>query len=208
MTAIEKNINRDIISRGISNMDVIEAMYSIPREKFILQTPPNRAYDDSSLPIGHGQTISQPYIVALMTEEVSPNRDDRVLEIGTGSGYQTAVLAKITKHVYTIERILNLHLMAKKTLSDLGFSNISLYHGDGYSGLKEEAPFDIIMLTSAPDKVPKSLFPQLNEGGRLIAPVGTDIQKLVLYKKSGRRITAKQICFVRFVPMIEGVINN
>ncbi len=201
-------IQYDILGRGISNPLVIGAMYEVPREKFIENSQKKHAFDDNPLPIGHGQTISQPYIVALMTELCSPDPEDIALEIGTGSGYQTAVLALLTKHVYSVERIFELHQDAEKKLSSMNIKNVTLYHRDGYDGVPEAAPFDIIMITSAPVEVPESLFSQLKNGGRLVAPIGSLVQELILYKKENGKISSETICHVQFVPMIKGIINN
>lgn len=194
------------IGRDITNRQVLEAMREVPRHEFV--PPANRedAYGDHPLPIGYGQTISQPYIVALMTQVLDPQPADRVLEIGTGSGYQAAVLSRLVRHVYTIEIIAPLARRAEADLRRLSFTNVTVRAGDGYQGWPEEAPFDAIIVTCAPTAVPPALVEQLKDGGRLIIPVG-DIetgQELILLRKRGSRIERQHVLPVRFVPMTGG----
>jgi len=194
-------VKNQITRRGVRDPKVLTAMNKVPREKFVPFGVKNSAYEDNPLPIGYEQTISQPYIVAYMTEALRLKKSDRVLEIGTGSGYQAAILGEIVKEVYTIEIVPPLGKRAKKLLKGLGYKNIHVKIGDGYHGWKEHAPFDAIILTAAPPKVPRPLIEQLSEGGRLIAPVGRFFQELVLItKRKGKTITNSLIP-VRFVPM-------
>jgi len=162
------------------------------------------AYDDHPLPIGHGQTISQPYIVALMTELCDLDGSEKVLEIGTGSGYQAAILSLLAKSVYSIEIVEPLGKNARRTLAELGFRNVEVRIGDGYAGWPEEAPFDVIILTAAPPKIPAALLGQLADGGILVAPEGKYAQELVIITKLGGRLTRRTVTYVRFVPMIHG----
>ncbi len=197
-------IEKDIKGRGISDKRVIKAMSKIPRHLFVPPRYRNRAYGDHPLPIGEGQTISQPYIVALMTEALKLKPTDRVLEIGTGSGYQAAVLAEIVKEVYTIEIRENLAKRAESLLRKLGYNNIKVKHADGYFGWEEYAPFDAIIITAAANHVPPPLIEQLKEGGRLIIPLGSTLyfQTLTVITKKDGQLRAEQICPVSFVPMI------
>jgi protein-L-isoaspartate(D-aspartate) O-methyltransferase len=178
-------------------------MQAVPRHNFVPQELLSAAYADRPLPIGEGQTISQPYVVALMTEIIQLAKNHRVLEIGTGSGYQAAVLAKITSAVYSIEIKEKLYHRASKTLKSLGFNNVKTRHGDGYFGWPQAAPFDAIMITAAIDHVPPPLIKQLKEGGRLALPLGNPFsyQNLVLVTKQGNDLIVKQITGVLFVPM-------
>jgi protein-L-isoaspartate(D-aspartate) O-methyltransferase len=193
-----------IAGRGISNEAVLAAMRKVPRHEFVPAPERAHAYRDSPLPIGEGQTISQPYIVALMTELVRPDASDRVLEIGTGSGYQAAVLAELVNHVYTVEIEPSLAQNAAAVLRRLGYSNVTVKTGDGYLGWKEHAPFDIIVVTAAPDHIPQPLIEQLKPGGIMVAPIGPvfAIQELrVLEKDEAGKITSRVITPVRFVPL-------
>lgn len=195
---------RDTIkSRGISNPLVLKAMRDVPRHYFVPGNIVSKAYRDTALPIGEGQTISQPYVVALMTASLKLDRRQRVLEIGTGSGYQSAVLARIVKEVYTIEIKEKLHQSATRLLNNLGLDNIKTRHGDGYFGWQEAAPFDAIMITAAVNHVPPPLLKQLKDGGLLILPLGNPFsyQNLTLVIKNGEDYTTKQITGVLFVPM-------
>ncbi|MGD2270176.1 MAG: protein-L-isoaspartate(D-aspartate) O-methyltransferase [Desulfobacterales bacterium] len=189
--------------RGIANPDVLAAMSKTYRHLFVPEGIQSRAYSDRPLPIGEGQTISQPYIVALMTESLNITRDSRVLEIGTGSGYQAAVLAKIVKQVYTIEIKEKLFKKASQLLQTLGYDNIETLLGDGYFGWEEKAPFDGIMITAAVDHIPPPLLKQLKNGGRLILPLGNPFayQNLVLVTKQDGDYTVEQITGVLFVPL-------
>ncbi|MDF1785446.1 MAG: protein-L-isoaspartate(D-aspartate) O-methyltransferase [Verrucomicrobiales bacterium] len=187
----------------ITSEEVLKAMKLVPRHSFVPESQRSKAYEDRPLPIGHGQTISQPYIVALMTEKLDPNEDDRVLEIGTGSGYQAAVLANLVKDVYTIEIVEPLGKRAAETLEKLNYENVHVCIGDGYKGWPEQAPFDAIIVTCAPEHVPQPLVDQLKEGGRMMIPVGKHLQMQDLYllEKSDGKLTRKSVLQVRFVPM-------
>ena len=196
-------IASQIRRRGISDPKTIAAMSEVPRHLFVPKSLSRQAYTDRPLPIGEGQTISQPYIVALMTESLNLSGNERVLEIGTGSGYQAAILAKITHEVFTIEIKEKIHNNAKKVLQSLGFTQVTTRHGDGYFGWQEAAPFDCIMITAAVDHIPPPLIKQLKNGGRLILPLGNPFhfQNLTLVTKQGEDYTVKQITGVLFVPM-------
>lgn len=195
-------VENQIKARGIKNKLVLNAMLKVPRHKFVPAHLRLSAYTDSPLPIGQGQTISQPYIVALMTELVELDKTKKVLEIGTGSGYQAAVLAELAKEVYTVEILKPLAKTAEKQLEDLGYKNIKVSCGDGFFGWKEHAPFDAIIVTCAPGKIPQPLIEQLAEGGRMIIPVGEHYQELELITKEKGRIKTANIIPVRFVPML------
>jgi protein-L-isoaspartate(D-aspartate) O-methyltransferase len=197
-------VRQQLEARDIRDRHVLAAMRKVPRHLFVPESERSRAYRDTPLPIGHGQTISQPYIVALMTERVQPKRTDRVLEIGTGSGYQAAVLAELVEHVYSIELEPGLAERASEVLAKLGYKNISVRQGDGYLGWPEEAPFDIVIVTAAPDHVPQPLIDQLKPGGRLILPVGRchGVQELKLLKKDrDGKLQTEEITKVQFVPL-------
>jgi protein-L-isoaspartate(D-aspartate) O-methyltransferase len=201
--AREKMVKFDIEGRGISDPQVLSAMRSVMRHGFVPKRIINSAYADTALPIGEGQTISQPYIVALMTASLGLNRTQRVLEIGTGSGYQTAILAEIVKEVYTMEIKQKLHINSTKLLKSLGYSNIFTRHGDGYFGWQVAAPFDAIMITAAVNHIPPPLLKQLKDGGRLILPLGNPFsyQNLTLVTGDGDEYRTRQITGVLFVPM-------
>jgi len=188
--------------RGIRGERVLEAMEKVERHRFVPNDLKPNAYDDEPLPIGSGQTISQPYIVAYMTEVLELKGEERVLEIGTGSGYQAAVLAELVKEVFTVEVYEELSGRARRKLSELGYSNIRYKTGDGTLGWKENAPYDAIMVTAAPDKTPDPLKEQLEDGGRMIIPVGQAFQYLFLFERSGQKIKKKKLLPVRFVPLI------
>jgi protein-L-isoaspartate(D-aspartate) O-methyltransferase len=189
--------------RDIRNPRVLKAMGDVPRHEFVPAEQREFAYEDRPLPIGHKQTISQPYIVAFMTEKLDPQPGDRVLEIGTGSGYQAAVLAKLVKEVYTIEIVKPLAARAAETLKRLGYTNVRTVAGDGYKGWREFAPFDAVIVTCAPEQIPQPLVEQLREGGKLIIPVGAQGEAQVLYRlrKEGGEIRQEAVLPVRFVPM-------
>lgn len=187
---------------GITDPAVLGAMQKVERHLFVEPAVKQYAYEDTPLPIGHDQTISQPYIVAYMTEAVGLKAGDRVLEIGTGSGYQAAILSEIVKEVYTVEIIQELAEDAEKRLKALGYLNVNVRHGDGYKGWPEKAPFDAILVTAAPDQAPKKLLEQLTIGGRMVAPIGSFFQDLYLYTKTERGIEKKKLLPVRFVPMV------
>jgi len=178
-------------------------MRKVPRHEFVPEDEQHEAYDDRPLPIGHGQTISQPYIVAFMTEALGLKGTEKVLEVGTGSGYQAAVLSGLAKEVFTVEIVEPLGQQAEKVLKKLGYKNVSVRVGDGYRGWREEAPFDAIIVTCAPDAVPEPLVHQLAEGGRMVIPVGPEgkAQQLVLLKKRHGKMHQQEILPVRFVPM-------
>jgi protein-L-isoaspartate(D-aspartate) O-methyltransferase len=190
------------LGRGITNARVLTAMGKVPRHEFVPEQLRSQAYRDRPLPIGHGQTISQPFIVAFMTEQLEPRPTDRVLEIGTGSGYQAAVLAELAAQVYTIEIIEDLAKQAATNLQHLGYTNVHVRAGDGYQGWPEAAPFDAIIVTCAPEQVPQPLIDQLKDGGRMIIPVGPLWnQELVLLRKHGGKLEQHAVLPVRFVPM-------
>jgi protein-L-isoaspartate(D-aspartate) O-methyltransferase len=198
-------VDNDIKSRGIKDKTVIEAMGRVPRHLFVDKSLSARAYEDYPLPIGEGQTISQPYVVALMTEALRLKPADRVLEIGTGSGYQAAVLSVIVKQVYSIEIRKSLADMAAKRLRDLGYTNVKVKYGDGYPGWEEFAPFDAIIITAAANHIPPPLIKQLKIGGRLIIPLGSTVyyQTLTLVTKREKgKLDVEQMGSVAFVPMI------
>ncbi len=201
--ARKRMVASQISSRGIVDVNVLNAMAAVPRHHFVPKSLAAKAYADHPLPIGQGQTISQPYIVALMTESLKLNGKERVLEIGTGSGYQAAVLAKVTQEVYTVEIKEKLYNKANRTLHSLQLENIKTRHGDGYFGWMEAAPFDCIMITAAIDHIPPPLLKQLKNGGRLILPLGNPFsyQNLSLVTKRGDDFTVRQITGVLFVPM-------
>lgn len=196
-------MDHDIKGRGIKDKKVLEAMGKIPRHIFVDDYLKDRAYADHPLPIGEGQTISQPYVVALMTEALKLKHTDRVLEIGTGSGYQAAVLAEIVKEVHTIEIRKSLAEKADKRLKDLGYKNIKVKYADGYFGWEEFAPFDAIILTASANHIPPPLIMQLKEGGRLIIPLGSTVyyQTLTLATKKKNELYLEQMGSVAFVPM-------
>ena len=199
---VEDQIKR----RGVKDVGVLKAVQKVEREKFVPEKYRDLAYSDNPLPIGHQQTISQPYIVAYMTEHLQVSKSHNVLEIGTGSGYQAAILAELAQHVFTIEIIPKLAESAEKVLMELAYENITLRTGDGYKGWPEEAPFDRIMVTAAPNEIPEKLVEQLAPNGRMILPVGGSIfaQYLWLVQKDKEGIVTKEkILAVRFVPMVK-----
>ena len=201
--ARELMVATGIVDLGVSDESVLMAMRRVPRHEFVPPQFLDQAYDNHPLPIGFGQTISQPYIVALMTAAVALEPDDVVLEVGTGSGYQAAVLAELTAEVYSIEIVAPLVERASKTLAALGYENIQIRHADGYFGWEEMAPFDAIVVTAAPDHVPQTLVQQLKIGGRMVIPVGPigGVQTLWLLTKSGENeISSENLGLVRFVP--------
>ncbi len=197
-------VDTQIRARGVKDERVLAAMEAVPRHEFVPPQQRPHAYEDRPLPIGEGQTISQPYIVALMTELLDVKEGGRVLEIGTGSGYQAAVLAELTPHVYTIEIIPTLAERAEETLRRLGYDSVEVKAGDGYLGWPEHAPFDGIIVTCAPQEVPQPLKDQLKEGGRMVIPVGPQWthQTLYLLTKKGESLQQKDVIPVRFVPMV------
>ena len=209
-SAREAMVKDQLAARGIRDPRVLEAMTEVPRHEFVPQTVRSLAYADGPLPIGQGQTISQPFIVAFMTEVLALNKDDIVLEVGTGSGYQAAILGKIAKEVYSIEIVPALAESAQKLLEKLRFENVHVRQGDGYLGWPEKAPFDAIIVTCAPDHVPEPLVNQLKEGGRLVIPIGEQggVQQLVLLRKKEGKILQENKLDVRFVPMTGKATNG
>ena len=197
-------VAHQIRARGVKDGRVLAVMASVPREEFVPPDQRQYAYEDRALPIGEGQTISQPYIVALMTELLELKEGDKVLEIGTGSGHQAAVLAELTPHVYTIEILPTLASRAQQTLTRLGYDTVKVKTGDGYLGWPEHAPFDAIIVTCAPEKVPEPLKEQLKEGGRMVIPVGPQATGQILYvlHKRGGKLERRADTAVRFVPMV------
>lgn len=195
-------VARQLAGRGIKNERVLDAIRRVPRHQFVPKRLQDRAYNDSPLPIGNGQTISQPYIVGLMTELVDLQADDRVLDVGTGSGYQAAVLAELVQHVDSIEIVESLAKDADARLKALGYNNIRVRHGDGYAGLPNDAPFDAIVVAAAPDHVPPALIDQLAPGGKMVIPVGDRVQSLILIEKhSDGEVVRRNVAPVMFVPM-------
>jgi len=198
----EKMVEQQIEARGVGDPATLAAMRAVPRHEFLPLRLREEAYGDYPLPIGYGQTISQPYIVAFMTEAIRPKPGEKILEVGAGSGYQAAVLAQMGAEVYSIEIVEPLAEMARQTLERLGYKNAHVGHGDGYRGWPEHAPFDAIIVTCAPDKIPPDLVAQLRDGGRMIIPVGGGMeQKLVLLRKHGDKVEKQSVLPVRFVPM-------
>jgi protein-L-isoaspartate(D-aspartate) O-methyltransferase len=198
-------VSRQIEARGVRDPRVLAAMRSVPRHLFVPEPFRGDAYEDFPLPIGEGQTISQPYIVALMTELASPEPSDRALEVGTGSGYQAAVLATLVREVYSVELLEALGVEAATRIRNLGYDNITLRVGDGYAGWPEKAPFDLILITAAPERVPPALLDQLASGGRMVVPVGLagGVQSLQLIRKnSDGAVEIKDVLPVRFVPLV------
>ncbi len=196
---VEDQIER----RGITSKQVLDSLRGVPRHLFVPEKLQSHAYDDYPLAIGFGQTISQPYIVAYMTEAANLKAGDRVLEIGTGSGYQAAILAEIVKEVYSVEIVKELAESSQKRLTNLGYRNIFIKHGDGYQGWLEHAPFDAIIVTAAPQEIPPKLVEQLEAGGRMVIPVGSFFQELYLITKTSQGFEKRQLLPVQFVPMIQ-----
>ena len=199
-----KMVEEQLISRGIKSEAVLEAMRTVPRHLFVQKNMQKFAYNDSPLPIGLEQTISQPYIVAYMTEQIETESGMKILEIGTGSGYQAAILAYLGCKVYSIELLEELAVRAKKVLTELHYNNVTVKCGNGYEGLPDEAPFDAIIVTAAPDKIPEKLIEQLKEGGKMIIPIGhsKSVQSLKIITKKENRIIEKDLLPVMFVPMV------
>ncbi|OHD63121.1 MAG: protein-L-isoaspartate O-methyltransferase [Spirochaetes bacterium RBG_13_51_14] len=200
----ELMVKNQIEARGVSDERVLSAMRKVERHRFVPGQHIASTYEDHPLPIGHGQTISQPYIVALMTELCELSGNEKVLEIGTGSGYQAAVLSLLAKEIYSIEIVEPLGKSARQKLTELGYNNVEVRIGDGYQGWPEKAPFNVIILTASPPKIPQSLIDQLADGGILVAPEGDYAQELVKITKKNGKITKRTITYVRFVPMIRG----
>ena len=193
-----------LISQGIDDDQVLSVIHTLPRELFVSQAMVHQAYDNNALPIGLGQTISQPYIVAKMTQMLDLTPSSRVLEVGTGSGYQTAILAQLVDHVFSIERIKTLQWEAKRRLKQLDIYNVSTKHGDGWQGWSAKAPFDAIIVTAAAQEIPQALLEQLNDGGRLVIPVGGDEQQLLKIIRQGDTWITDVVEMVRFVPLVAG----
>jgi protein-L-isoaspartate(D-aspartate) O-methyltransferase len=195
-------IQQQLTARGINDQRVLAAMAKVPREEFVAPESRVASYEDGPLPIGYGQTISQPYVVAFMTEQLRPKPSDRVLEVGTGSGYQAAILAELVSEIYSIEIVEPLAKNAETTLQRLGYKNVHVKIGDGYKGWPEMAPFDAIIVTCAPDKVPQPLVDQLKDNGRMVIPVGDRFaQQLYLLEKKNGQLKQSATLPVRFVPM-------
>ncbi|SFB87239.1 protein-L-isoaspartate(D-aspartate) O-methyltransferase [Pseudoalteromonas denitrificans] len=196
-----------LFEEGINQQAVLDAIASIPRHHFVDEILAHKAYENTALPIGLGQTISQPYIVAKMTQVLlEQGVKTKVLEIGTGSGYQSAILAKVFTKVYSVERIKSLQWQAKRRLQNLDLYNVSMKHGDGWLGWQAKAPFDGIIVTAAAAQVPQDLLNQLADNGILISPIGEDNQKLIMFKRQGNRFIQQELEAVRFVPLISGDI--
>ena len=202
----QQMVKQQLATRGIHDARVLAAMAKVPREEFVAPQSRADSYEDGPLPIGYGQTISQPYIVAFMTEQLRTKPSDRVLEVGTGSGYQAAILAELVSEIYSIEIVEPLAKNAEATLQRLGYKNVHVRVGDGYRGWPEEGPFDAIIVTCAPDKVPQPLVDQLKDGGRMVIPVGsTFAQQLYLLEKKNGQLKQSATLPVRFVPMTSEV---
>jgi protein-L-isoaspartate(D-aspartate) O-methyltransferase len=197
----EEMVASQIAARGVKDPLTLKAVRKVPRHLFVPPGEAREAYDDHPLPIGHGQTISQPYIVAFMTETLGLSGGEKVLEIGTGSGYQAAVLAEIAGSVYTIEIVAPLAEEARQKLAKAGYKNVEVRAGDGYQGWPEAAPFDAVIVTAAAPRVPEPLKEQLKDGGRLVIPVGDEYQELLLLTRKGARFEERRLLPVRFVPM-------
>jgi protein-L-isoaspartate(D-aspartate) O-methyltransferase len=196
-------VETQLVSRGIKDAATLRAMRKVPRHLFVPETVMEYAYDDGPMQIGYGQTISQPYIVAFMTESVVPAKDKKALEIGTGSGYQAAILAEVVDSVYTIEIIHPLAASSAERLRRLGYNNVIVKEGDGYLGWPEHGPYDIIIVTAATNEIPQPLMDQLAEGGRLVMPLGKpdEVQRLILLQKKNGQIRQSFLTLVRFVPL-------
>jgi len=203
----ERHIQTDLVARGIRDTRVLQAFRDVPREIFVPESLADQTYDDRPLPIGCGQTISQPYIVALMSELLELDEQDSVLEVGTGSGYQTAILARLCARVYTIEVVEELHTSASRRLEQLGYTNIWLKLNDGYWGWPEYAPFNGIIVTCAPDHVPNPLLEQLAPKGRMVIPIGYErgIQELILIEKTDGNYRHRSVIPVAFVPLVRPI---
>lgn len=197
----DRMVQEQIMARGVSDPRILHVMRNFPRHRLVLESYVEEAYEDHPLPIGFGQTISQPYIVAFMTEALNLQPHERVLEIGTGSGYQAGILSQLANKVFSIEIVKSLAERAKETLNNLGISNVMVRAGDGYQGWPKEAPFDVIVLTAAPEHIPQPLLNQLVVGGRLILPLGKMSQRLVLIKRAQIGWKKDELFAVAFVPM-------
>jgi len=206
--ARRRMVDQQIAARGVADQRVLAAMRKVPRHRFVDARLAADAYDDRPLPIGHGQTISQPYIVGYMTELLSLKADARVLEVGTGCGYQAAVLGEIAREVFTIEIVGPLAQCAQKVLGELGYRNVQVRHGDGYGGWADQAPFDGILVAAAPDHVPPALIAQLKVGARLVIPVGDFNQEIRVITKKEQGHTEERLIPVRFVPLTRDVRDD
>jgi protein-L-isoaspartate(D-aspartate) O-methyltransferase len=203
----ERMVRTQIQERGVRDPGVLRVMRLVPRHLFIPESMRSQAYEDHPVPVGYGQTISQPYIVGLMTELLEPRKDSKVLEIGTGSGYQAAVLSGLVKQLFSIEIVPELARSASALLQQLGYRNVTVRWGDGYKGWPEEAPFDRIIVTAAPPQLPKALLDQLKPGGKLVAPVGSTVfgQDLIVVDKTpDGKLRQRSVIPVMFVPMVKG----
>ncbi|MGC6389794.1 protein-L-isoaspartate(D-aspartate) O-methyltransferase [Ewingella sp. S1.OA.A_B6] len=198
------NLLEQLRQQGIQDENLLHAIETVPRERFIDEAFQHKAYENTALPIGSGQTISQPYTVARMTELLHLTATSRVLEIGTGSGYQTAILAHLVEHVFSVERIKGLQWQAKRRLKQLDLHNVSTRHGDGWEGWPSRGPFDAIIVTAAPPEIPQDLLQQLDEGGVMILPVGEQNQILQRITRRGSEFVVENIEAVRFVPLVKG----
>ncbi len=199
----QKMVEEQILDRGIKNYNVIEVMSRVPRHLFVSSSFQHKAYGDHPLPIGENQTISQPYIVAAMTEALNLSGKERVLEIGTGSGYQTAILAELADQIFTVERVKSLGKMAKTTLDQMGYANINYKIFDGTYGWRDQGPYDAILITAAAPDIPKTLIEQVKDRGRIVAPIGDEEnQELILFTRQGSRLQKKILCACNFVPLI------
>ncbi len=207
-TARRGMVDSQLRARDIRDRAVLAAMEKVPRHLFVPPETRRRAYEDTPLPIGLEQTISQPYIVAYMTEALQLSRDHAVLEIGTGSGYQAAVLAELVRDVYTIEIVPDLADRARRTLHEAGYRNVHVRAGNGYLGWPERAPFPRIIVTAAPPKVPQALVDQLAVGGNMVLPVGKDFQEMTIVTKTNRGVAQRKTIPVRFVPMVDRYIDK
>lgn len=195
-------VEQQLMTRDITDKRVLDAMLKVPRHLFVSENQRSEAYNDYPLPIGYGQTISQPYMVAIMTQLLRLTGKEKVLEIGTGSGYQTAILAELADKVYTVEIIEELSMDAQYLLKELGYKNIEFKIGDGYLGWEEFAPYDVIIVTCGPENIPQPLIDQLAEGGRLVIPVGTEFQTLTIVEKVNGKLKKSESIDCKFVPMI------
>jgi protein-L-isoaspartate(D-aspartate) O-methyltransferase len=200
-------IKNQLKTRGITDLAVLNAMAEVPRHKFVPGSLKSSAYEDRPLPIGYQQTISQPYIVAYMTEILQPAAEHSVLEVGTGSGYQAAILSKLVKEVHSIEIVKELAESARQRLRTLGYNNVFVKTGNGYAGWTEHAPYDRIIITAAPPEIPEALIDQLASGGLLVGPVGVANQRIVIITRTGTGLSEKHTLPVRFVPMVGGSQN-